>query len=171
MDGGVNFAIVLILTGTLLCERNTCVNSAILNAKEFTSDLEKVTSEFDSIQKYLDEDVTFQQKTVSTRNLPELTGSLGKKFEQFIGAARQLEKAIEDDYENFGSNKGIGHEQCCDFKSAARDYRFKTEVDLSNVCVKVSDFAPENHTREYITSKVVEVMRENSRNLRDLRWQ
>ena len=101
--------------------------------------------------------------------IPILAASIANKFKERFTVVRELKLAVES---SWTIAPGRTPTQCCQVKNSGQleyDSRFRSKVDLSQICVKVSKNAPASST--HVADSVVEKMKKFLQDYPVLKWQ
>ena len=101
--------------------------------------------------------------------IPILAASIANKFKERFRVVRELKLAVESSWTAAPERTPT---QCCQVKNSGQseyDSRFRSKVDLSRICVKVSKNAPASPT--HVADSVVEKMKKISQDYPVLKWQ
>ena len=101
--------------------------------------------------------------------IPILAASIANKFKERFKVVRELKLAVESSWTAAPERTPT---QCCQVKNSGQseyDSRFRSKVDLSRICVKVSKNAPASPT--HVADSVVEKMKKISQDYPVLKWQ
>ena len=101
--------------------------------------------------------------------IPILAASIANKFKERFNVVRELKLAVESSWTAAPERTPT---QCCQVKNSGQseyDSRFRSKVDLSRICVKVSKNAPASPT--HVADSVVEKMKKISQDYPVLKWQ
>ena len=101
--------------------------------------------------------------------IPILAASIANKFKERFNIIRELKSAVES---SWTTEPGRTPTQCCQVKNSGQleyDSRFRSKVDLSRICVKISKNAPASRT--HVADSVVEKMKKISQDYPVLKWQ
>ena len=99
----------------------------------------------------------------------DIAVKLADKFKERFKVARQLKEAVETSYAK--SSIAPPTKQCCnvDKSTLTFDSRFRSKVDMTNLCAKVSGEASSNPT--YLHSNFLEAALDISANYPFIKWQ
>ena len=101
--------------------------------------------------------------------IPNVAASVSDKFKQRIQVVQKLKEAVE---KSWTTTPGTTPTECCQVKYSSGleyDSRFRSKVDLSNICVKIPMGAPSNPI--HVADTVKEAMKTNSRDNPVIKWQ
>lgn len=124
----------------------------------------------DELQAYFNR-LQYTQQTIDGNKLtPELALKLKDKFKTRFDVAERLRQAVQDSYNKPPRNTTA--KECChvDKSTLVYDERFRSKVDLNNICLKISGSAPRN-PRHLHTEEVLKVMKEIFKQYPFIKWQ
>ena len=107
----------------------------------------------------------YQRRNITT----SLAFKLAEKFKTRYKVAKRLKKAVEASYQRAGKPKPA--EECCkaDKSKLKYDVRFRSNVYLDNICLKVSGTASSNPV--LLDETVFNEMKEISKTYPSIKWQ
>lgn len=98
-----------------------------------------------------------------------LAHDISAKFKEKFGVVKRLKEAVEKSWTTPPSSNPT---ECCSVKHSSGleyDSRFRSKIDLTRICVKVSKSASSNPT--HIADEVVTEMKTNSQRYPGIKWQ
>ena len=98
-----------------------------------------------------------------------LAASIANKFKERFQVVQKLKEAVENSWTTPPEKTPT---ECCNVKHSSGleyDARFRSKVDLSRTCVKISENAPSSPT--YVADSVVKEMKTISQNYPVIKWQ
>ena len=102
--------------------------------------------------------------------IPHLSASVSSKFKGRFDVVRELKQAVES---SWPTSPSADPTECCKIANSQKrleyDSRFRNKVDFANICVKVSESAP--NPRKYVADSVLEKMKYNMQNNEVIKWQ
>ncbi|XP_022802239.1 VWFA and cache domain-containing protein 1-like [Stylophora pistillata] len=150
------------------------VTSGLLDPSRIGVELQKFARDalgVEDMQKYLD-GLQYHKRTIQGADItPDLAVKLSDKFKVRFQVAKRLKKAVEESYARTESAQVSPQKECCkvDKSTLKYDVRFRSKVDLDNVCLKISGSAHPNP--RYLDEGVVNEMKDISRTYPFIKWQ
>jgi len=98
-----------------------------------------------------------------------LAGSVTNKFKERFQAVQRLKREVE---RSWTTSPRTTPTECCRVKYSSGleyDSRFRTKIDSSNICVKISKTAPSNPT--HVSDSVAEEMKKIAADYPVIKWQ
>lgn len=157
-----------------LCVIFSCqVNASLLDPTLIGKELQKFARDalgVDEMQKHF-EDLQHHKQTINGEDIiPSLAVRLADKLKTRFAVAKRLKEAVEDSYNRAAKLKPAFPECCKADKSKLKyDARFRSKVDLNNLCLKVSGSAPSNPI--LLDKNVLLEMKDISRTYPFIKWQ
>ena len=110
-----------------------------------------------------------KQTIKGNESTTSLAFTLAEKFKTRYKVARRLKEAVEASYQRAGKPKPA--EECCkaDKSKLKYDVRFRSKVDLDNICLKVSGTASSNPV--LLDETVFTEMKQISKKYPFIKWQ
>ena len=101
--------------------------------------------------------------------IPTLAASVANKFKERFRVVQKLKQAVEQSWTTSPSKTPT---ECCNVQYSSGleyDSRFRSKVDLTRICVKISENAPPSPT--HVADSVEETMKTISQDYPVIKWQ